>query len=97
MTTWIHFPKPEEVPSHGTLYIRTSDNVLEEEDYGVAKLELEKGIIISFEILKEGVHDLDHLRSRLNNKRDILKWAHFDSTGDHPEMYNEISTDYEED
>ena len=76
------------------LKIRVSDNVLEDKDWTTYELEFE---------IKEGVPSVSKINSSHKGAgvyipgiekgmtaKELSKWSHLDTTGEHPETYHEI-------
>ena len=78
---------------HSVVHLRISDNVLSLEDFPVVEATIEDGIIVKLEQLRAGStyrwNGMSAPYIGMNLHR-LLKWLYHDSTGHHPESYNEI-------
>jgi len=73
------------------LYVRLSDNVLELEDWPVAKLTIQGNSVKKMEVVCKGAYDLPNMVGW--TLADVAEWSRYDSTGYHPEEYHDVSSD----
>ena len=75
--------------STGSLLVRTSDNVLDEEDWGVSRVRVKLGQITGVTVERPGCYQVAALEPGHTLTR-IADWTTYDPTGSHPECYNEV-------
>ena len=73
------------------LYARISDNVLGEPDWPIAKVHFDQGVVVRVEEHAKGVYGMSDFVGK--TIEDMALWTQHDSTGSHPEQYNELSPD----
>lgn len=81
-------PRPGVVVMH----VRVSDNVLEEVDWPVRELTLDRVTkkVLDHKDLQEGVYGLDLAPRKGWTLEKVQQWTAVDPTGYHPEVYQEI-------
>lgn len=73
------------------LYVRTSDNVLEDEDYPVRLIVIEENKVKQVVTLNDGVYGTWGMPSEGWSLREVMDWSAYDNTGHHPECYHEVT------
>jgi hypothetical protein len=73
-----------------TIYIRKSDNVLDDEDYPIRKLTLSNNRVVQTVEIHPGVYSFPSRLGIGATIDDIIKWAKYDPTGQHPETYHVV-------
>jgi hypothetical protein len=84
---WENFIKDHKSLDNATLKVRTSDNVLDDEDYSIDIIGFCTGIIIWQHSIKDGVYPLPNMVGW--DTIEFSRWIAEDWTGSHPENYNE--------
>jgi len=77
-----------EIPANCKAWVRTSDNVLDDEDWGIEELTISNGKVIHVKEIKKGRYANEPMLGW--TCLDLIQWSSFDCTGQHPESYNEI-------
>ena len=81
---WKCFVTQEELVGAKVIAIRTSDNVLEEEDWPVHILKFhENGVCAEQIVENKGVYKMDDFAGK--NRNDLVEWSNCNSTGSHDE------------
>lgn len=89
---WHDWVCAEDIPETGVILARISDNVLDDKHWGLACLVLEKGCIDGIYPVQDGTYgDCTDQFAWGMLRMDIAEWTRFDSTGQHPEEYHEIT------
>lgn len=73
------------------LYVRLSDNVLEKEDWPIARLMVEAGVITARERVHIGAYSWAGQPDVGWSLERLLEWSRRDYTGQHPELCHEVS------
>lgn len=81
--------KAEELPDNGVVFARIRDDVLDDEDWNVWKLELRKGIVVKMSIHNGGVYS--NRRTFVDKtKAELIGWQ-YTSEDTHPACYQELA------
>jgi len=76
------------IPKNGAILARISDNVLDDDDWGVYQLFIENGVVKRQKTLNKGVYAIDSFVGM--NIEQLSSWSSYDSVGQHPETYHEL-------
>jgi len=68
--------------------IRISDTVLEDWDWPIDELTIEDGIVVGQKSVHEGAYAITDCVGWPVER--LLKWTHYDGTGEHPEIFQEM-------
>lgn len=71
-----------------TLRVRISDNVLEEKAWPVEEVTISRGAIVAQRSIERG-HAYAFPEMVGWTTAALIEWLNYDSTGEHPEVYNE--------
>lgn len=71
------------------VFARISDNVLDAEDWPIAKLVIADGEVTAQAQYKPGVYGFESFVGWTVEQ--LAAWSRFDGTGTHPEQYNELA------
>lgn len=74
----------------GSLLCRISDNVLEPEDWTVARLAVADGAVVFVHKEQRGVYAYDAFPAVGADLDAVSAWSKYDGTGRHPENYCEV-------
>jgi hypothetical protein len=75
--------------SNYVVQVRISDDVLDEEDWGVDELTIKNGVVVSQKKLSNGVYTIPDMVGWTTDK--LIEWTqHCNAIGSHPEQYYEI-------
>lgn len=77
----------------GHLLCRVSDDVLEPEDWAVARLTVVDGVVQAVHEESRGVYAYDACPGVGANLDAISAWSRYDGTGHHPENFYEVRID----
>jgi len=77
-----------ELPIKGCLGVRITDNVLDDDDWGVDHIILRDGKVVKQCTSTEGVYRIPNMVGW--EREQIVEWSKHDDTGRHPEQYHEI-------
>lgn len=79
-------------PGVVVIHVRVSDNVLEDVDWPVRELTLDRVTkkVLDHKDLQEGVYGLDLAPRKGWTLEKVQRWTAVDPTGQHPEVYQEI-------
>ena len=82
---WKCFVTQEELVGIKIVAIRTSDNILDEEDWPVHILEFhENGVCAQQTVENKGIYKMDGFVGK--NLSDLVEWSNYDSMGAHYEV-----------
>lgn len=86
---WENFVTWEDLVGAKLVAVRTSDNVLDEEDWSVHILEFhENGVCVQQTVENKGVYKMDaFVGKRLN---DLANWSNYDMTGSEGELSHDL-------
>jgi hypothetical protein len=73
------------------LFVRISDNVLDKDDWPVRQLFITDGKVTRILEHRSGAYGLDRAPTVGWTLEQIEKWAAYDPTGQHPEVYHDVS------
>lgn len=80
------FLEVNDIPNNGKVLARISDNVLDEEDWTPFEIEIKDGVVVRVD------NDDPYYLSMVGwTTTELAKWTQYDSTGQHPEAYHELS------
>ena len=68
---------------------RISDNVLDEEDWGIDGLTIRDGVVTEQLHLTKGAYTMEDMVGWTTQQ--LMEWTQYDPTGNYPEQYYEIS------
>jgi hypothetical protein len=71
--------------AQGRLWLKISDNVLEEDSWPIAQVDITSGAVSSVVEIRPGVHSIDIPRG--TSLGAVAQWLSYDSTGESPETY----------
>lgn len=72
------------------LLVRISDNVLDEDDWPVRRIEIQGEVIVSVEDIHQGVYAMDEMPDKGWDLDRLITWSSYDGTGTHPENFYEV-------
>ena len=75
-----------DIPKNGTVELRISDDVFDEEDWPIVECVLKNSKVVSSTIVRAGTYSTDFVK-RLVTRKDISRWSKYYSTEQHPENY----------
>jgi hypothetical protein len=78
------------------LLVRLSDNVLEDDDWPVRRIEIQEKVIVGVEDIQQGVYGTGHMPDVGWGLSQLVGWLSYDGTGQHPENYHEIKAQTDE-
>lgn len=78
----------KELPTTGMVDVRISDNVLEEEDWGIDQLYIDAGVVKSQDHIDVGVYEIPDMIGWTTEQ--LIEWSAYQDVGSHPENYYEI-------
>ena len=73
---------------NAVLEARISDNVLDDEDWGIQRITLRNGVVVEQQSVMEGCYEMPSMLGW--NTTMLARWAAQDYTGSHPENYYEL-------
>lgn len=76
------------IPDNGNILARISDNVLDDDDWGVYKLTLEEGVVEEQSTINKGAYASEYFLGM--SVEQLSEWSNYDPTGQHPENYYEL-------
>ena len=76
------------IPENGNILARISDNVLDDDAWGVYKLSLKNGVVKKQRTINKGVYAIDPFVGM--SIEQLSLWSSYDPTGQHPENYHEL-------
>lgn len=71
------------------MFARVSDNVLDDEDWGIVKLVITDGVVTAQAQWKPGCYSFESFVGWTTEQ--LAAWSRFDGTGTHPEQYCELA------
>lgn len=71
------------------MFARVSDNVLDDEDWGIVKLVIADGEVVEKEYVQHGCYENDIYIGMTVEQ--LVEWTRYDATGTHPEQYHELA------
>ena len=78
------------MPANGEIYIRISDNVLDDADYHVSELTIHNSIVVGIKTIRDGCYPLGSDLIGMTTLQ-LTEWSEADYTGSHPENYHELA------
>ena len=79
----------EELASNTTVLVRISDDVLEEEDWGIDRIIIRDGIVRAQESLCKGVYEIDNMVGWTT--KEVCEWTSYNEPASHPQNFYELS------
>jgi hypothetical protein len=78
-----------DLKSNGLVCMRISDDVLDEENWGIDGLTIEDGVVVRQLHLSKGAYTMPDVVGWTTKQ--LMEWTQYDATGSHPEQYHELS------
>lgn len=79
----------EGIQPNSAVRVRIADNMLDSEDWGVAELIIENGLVVSQRQVQPGVYRIPDMVGW--NTHQLSEWSRWDSTGSPVEEFHEIA------
>ncbi|MBW2647846.1 MAG: hypothetical protein JRE23_17085 [Deltaproteobacteria bacterium] len=78
-----------DLPIKGQVGVRITDDVLEEEDWGIDYLIIRGGVVVRQLRCTEGSYRTPNMIGW--TREQLAEWSQYDDTGQHPENYHEVT------
>lgn len=84
---WQSFIK--ELLEYCTLQVRTTDDILDIENWGIEEIKMEKGIVTEQKTISKGAHKMPSMVEWTSQQ--VIKWTQYENSfGAYPQCFNEV-------
>lgn len=79
----------KDIPNNCVVRVRIADNVLDDEDWPVAELVINDGLVVSQRVVHPGAYRIDDMVGW--SVDELSAWSSYDGTGHMPENFQEVA------